>query len=119
MNIATSHNRYLDPPDGPPCCDDCGEVLIYDPYDREVSCANEKCPSKFDGIEKEMAQEIVELRESLKSAHGMLERATMMGFHKGAVADVNQIIGVVKERNQFLRRVGELEKEIKMLKGKV
>lgn len=60
-NFARAHDRWLEPPDDDPVCEDgCGETLVRDPYTYEWICENKFCPTKFDGVEKEMAEALVE-----------------------------------------------------------
>jgi hypothetical protein len=54
-------DSYYDPPDDDPICEDfCGETLVRDPWTLEWVCVNKFCPSKFQGVEKEMAEALVE-----------------------------------------------------------
>lgn len=69
-------DRYLDPPDLPERvnCPECGEEMELGGYDYEshgkcgpphFRCMNRFCPSKHDGIAKEMAIKILELEYDL------------------------------------------------------
>jgi hypothetical protein len=60
-------DKYLDPPDDPPCCEDgCGETLEQDRFDN-WSCPNPYCPKKFTGVEHDMAVLLMEANETIKS----------------------------------------------------
>jgi len=60
------------PPDEPEAryCDDCGEEV-----DSDCSCNNVFCPSRFSGVPKEMAVEIVELKEKVSRLELQLKQA--------------------------------------------
>ena len=60
-NFARAHNKWLEPPDdGPVCEDGCGDTLVRDWTDGSWYCENKFCPTKFQGVEKEMAEALVE-----------------------------------------------------------
>jgi len=61
---------WYDPPDEDDAefCDECGEEVEWDfdpDYSKRVpsSCDNPLCPSKHEGIAKEMAEKIIELQQ--------------------------------------------------------
>lgn len=59
-NFARAHDRYLEPPDDDPICEDaCGQTLERD-IEGEWVCVNRFCPTKFQGVEKEMAEALVD-----------------------------------------------------------
>jgi len=72
-SFATNHDKYLDPPDDDPICEDgCGETLTKDMWG-DWYCANRYCPNKFQGVEREIAEmligrteEVIYLREQLR-----------------------------------------------------
>ena len=67
-NFARMHDRYLEPPDEDPVCEDgCGEVMTRDHITREWYCDNKFCPLKFDGVEREMAEMLIGATETVKS----------------------------------------------------
>ena len=66
-NFARAHNSYLEPPDDDPVCEDgCGDTLVRDPWTHEWNCENKFCPTKFQGVEKEMAEVLVEFMDRAK-----------------------------------------------------
>lgn len=64
----SNHDKYLDPPDEPPYCEDgCGETLVKD-FTGVWLCENKFCPLKFQGVEQEMAYKLVETLQDLELA---------------------------------------------------
>ena len=62
-----AHNRWLDPPEEPPVCEDgCGETLVPD-LSGDWYCNNIFCPTKFDGTEKKMAEALVDALEEIRT----------------------------------------------------
>lgn len=69
-NFARAHNSYLEPPDDDPICEDgCGEYMERD-MEGEWYCANKFCPLKFQGIEKEMAERLLEAKDTIRQLEG-------------------------------------------------
>lgn len=65
-NFARAHDRWLDPPDDDPICEDgCGETLVKD-FTGVWLCENKFCPTKFQGLEKEMAEALVEALDDVR-----------------------------------------------------
>ncbi len=63
-NFEHAHNQYLEPPDDDPVCEDgCGDTLERD-LNGDWLCSNKFCPLKFSGVEKEMAEALVEFMDS-------------------------------------------------------
>lgn len=72
-------DSYYDPPDEPEAvlCDECGkEMEEIDNFggQRDMKCVNSFCPSKFDGIAKEMAYSLLDSIESLYHAKYKIKR---------------------------------------------
>lgn len=68
MNFARAHNTYLEPPDDDPICEDgCGQTLTRDITGVWV-CDYKFCPTKFQGVEKEMAEALVDALDELDTA---------------------------------------------------
>ena len=83
FNFARAHDQYLNPPDEPEAvyCESCGEEMEVkqdwkgNPY---AKCKNEFCPGKFiTGVEREMANELVEAREEVKTLKAKVKRLEM------------------------------------------
>ena len=75
-NFARAHDRYLEPPDDDPVCEDgCGEPLARD-ITEAWHCINKFCPLKFSEgtIEREMAELIADLRDSIDTLKWRLKR---------------------------------------------
>lgn len=67
MSFETAHNRYLDPPDEDPICEDgCGEPMKKD-INGDWYCENKFCPLKWEGDAKEMAEMLIGATETIKS----------------------------------------------------
>ena len=74
-NFTKAHNRYLDPPEDDPICEDgCGETMTRDNLTHEWVCSNKFCPLKFDGVAREMAEMLIGANETVKSLAGKLSR---------------------------------------------
>lgn len=69
-------DKYLDPPDEPEAvfCDDCGEEMMSNPRESyggrfidppSFSCKNRLCPTKHEGVAKEMALLILEQQDTI------------------------------------------------------
>jgi hypothetical protein len=73
-NFNLAHDRWLDPPDDndPTCDGGCGDTLERDLWTREWVCPNRFCPTKFQGVEKEMAEALVEYMDK---AHEYMDKA--------------------------------------------
>lgn len=70
MNLR--NDRYLDPPDEPEAdlCQSCGvelewKIITLIPLKGDLACLNPFCPDKHNGVAKEMAELIVELRDEV------------------------------------------------------
>ena len=73
-NFARAHNSYLEPPDDDPVCEDgCGDTLEKDINGNWV-CANIFCPLKFQGVEKAMAEALVEYMDKAYTSEKRLHR---------------------------------------------
>lgn len=73
-NFARAHDRYLEPPEDDPICEDgCGETMTCD-ITGEWYCANKFCPEKFEGIEREMAEMLIGANETVKSLMRKIRR---------------------------------------------
>ncbi len=71
-------DKYLDPPDEDPICEDgCGEVLTRDPWSHEWYCENKFCPTKFNGIEQEMAYALAGALEEIRT---LKRKVRILGF---------------------------------------
>lgn len=66
-NFARAHNSWLEPPDDDPVCEDCGETLYKHPWNDGWICTNRFCPTKFQGVEKEMAEALVDALEDVRT----------------------------------------------------
>jgi len=76
-NFSRAHDRYLDPPDDDPICEDgCGEAMTRD-ITGEWYCANKFCPSKFEGVEKEMAEMLIGANETVKHLAEKVRRLSL------------------------------------------
>jgi len=76
-NFPRAHDKWLEPPDDDPTCEDgCGDTLVRDSYTYEWICVNKFCPTKFDGVEKEMAEALVEYMEEVHTLKARLARMT-------------------------------------------
>jgi hypothetical protein len=73
MSFERAHNQYLDPPDEPPVCEECFEPLTKDITDEYV-CENKYCPLKHEGAAREMAEDLIGARETIKSLAAKLRR---------------------------------------------
>lgn len=69
MDSIRGYDKWLTtPPDDDPICEDgCGETLVRDPYTYEWICENKFCPTKFDGVEKEMAEALVDALDDVRT----------------------------------------------------
>jgi hypothetical protein len=66
MNFARAHNKWLEPPDEDPYCEDgCGDTLVRD-IEGEWVCENRYCPKKFQGVEQEMAFLVAEYKDTIE-----------------------------------------------------
>lgn len=76
-NFARAHNSYLEPPDDDSVCEDgCGETLEKD-MNGDWYCPNKFCPLKFSGVEKEMAEALVEFMDDAHTyKQRLIHRAT-------------------------------------------
>ncbi len=64
MEHIHNHDAYYDPPEDDPYCENgCGDTLERDPWTHEWICPNKFCPTKFSGVEKEMAEALVAFME--------------------------------------------------------
>ena len=75
-NFARAHDRYLEPPDDDPVCEDgCGETLVRDRLGGELFCSNKFCPLKFNEgtIEREMAEMLIGAYEQIDSMRRRLQ----------------------------------------------
>jgi hypothetical protein len=73
-NFARAHDQWLEPPDDDPVCEDgCGDTLEKD-FQGDWFCPNRFCPLKFDGVEKEMAEALVEFMDSSHTYKQRYER---------------------------------------------
>lgn len=73
-SFTRSHDRYLDPPDDDPVCEDgCGETMTRD-ITGEWYCANKFCPLKFEGNAREMAEMLIGANETVKALWRRIER---------------------------------------------
>jgi hypothetical protein len=72
MNSISGYDKWLTtPPDEPPYCESgCGDTLERD-MEGDWVCENKFCPTKFQGVEKEMAEALVEFMDA---AHTNAER---------------------------------------------
>lgn len=69
-------DSYYDPPDDDPCCESgCGEPLHLGEWSNDWYCVNKFCPTKFQGIEKEMAEALVDALEEIRTLKAKLERS--------------------------------------------
>lgn len=74
-NFERAHNQWLEPPDDDPVCEDgCGDTLERD-MDGEWVCPNKFCPTKFSGVEKEMAEALVEFMDETRTLKSRLQVA--------------------------------------------
>lgn len=74
-DFINAHNQYLEPPDGAPYCEDgCGETMERDGFTGEWICVNKFCPLKFDGTAREMAEELVDVNETVKILARKIQR---------------------------------------------
>lgn len=72
MDSIDFNDKYLNPPDEPEAqfCKSCGEEMpILDNFggQRYSECVNLFCPNKHEGIAREMAELIVELRDEVNT----------------------------------------------------
>lgn len=75
-NFERAHNSYLEPPEEPPVCEDgCSDTLERDPWTHEWVCPNKFCPTKFSGLEKEMAEALVEFMDETRTLKARLQVA--------------------------------------------
>lgn len=83
-------DKYYDPPEEEelPCCEECGQEMavkrIWHTLPNDYSCENPFCPSKFSGINKDMADMILVLLEKidrLKIEKNILEN-TLRDYQK-------------------------------------
>lgn len=96
-NFARAHDRYLEPPDDDPICEDgCGEVLEKD-INGDWYCANKFCPLKFSGVEKEMAEALVEFMDS---SHTYQQRLT---HREAEIKDLRLRLAVALENTIILK----------------
>lgn len=64
----TNFDSYYDPPEDDPICEDfCGETLVRNEFSDGWFCANKFCPSKFQGVEQEMAFALVDAKDDLNA----------------------------------------------------
>lgn len=73
MNFERAHNQYLEPPDDDPVCEFCGETLVPD-LNADWFCNNKFCPAQFQGVEKEMAELILELKDKIETLEWKIRR---------------------------------------------
>lgn len=66
-------DSYYDPPEEPetPICEECGQdmvkVRVWYTLPPDFKCENLFCPSKFHGVAKEMAQELVDALDTVST----------------------------------------------------
>lgn len=67
MDYIRGYDKWLTtPPDDDPVCEDgCGEYLVRDCTGVWL-CENKFCPTKFQGLEKEMAEALVEALDDVR-----------------------------------------------------
>lgn len=80
MNSISGYDKWLTtPPDDDPICEDgCGETLVRNHFSDGWFCGNGFCPTKYQGVEKQMAEALVDALEeirTLKAIKTRLERS--------------------------------------------
>lgn len=77
-NFARAHNQYLEPPDEPEAkfCEDCGTEMDFENNGQwaDIVCKNLYCPSKHEGVAKEMAELLIGAQEEVKSLARKIKR---------------------------------------------
>jgi len=76
MNSVSGYDKWLTtPPDDDPICEDgCGETLVRDAWTHEWICVNKFCPTKFQGVEQEMANTLVDALEEIRTLKAKIVR---------------------------------------------
>ena len=88
-NFARAHDRYLEPPDDDPVCEDgCGDTMEKD-FDGNWVCANIFCPLKFQGAEKAMAEALVDALDDVSTWKARYEKTKLQ--LDAALAMMNQV----------------------------
>ena len=93
MNSISGYDKWLTtPPDEPPCCEDgCGDTLEKD-INGDWVCANIFCPLKFQGVEKAMAEDLVEYMDKAYTSEKQLRyRKLELDDLKQEIADLTII----------------------------
>ncbi len=81
MNFTRAHDQYLTPPEEPEAvfCEDCGKEMEVKnsswKTERTIMiCNNQFCPAKFEGVAREMADQLVWATDEIKSLAAKIRR---------------------------------------------
>jgi len=77
MDSIRGYDKWLTtPPDDDPICEEgCGETLVRNHFSDGWFCGNGFCPTKYQGVEKQMAEALVDALEEISTLKAKLERS--------------------------------------------